>query len=49
MDFEDVSGNDCMKMVKNGWTEKHSNLCENLIKGHLFFEKLWELEHGPKS
>ncbi|GIN84004.1 UPF0736 protein [Heyndrickxia sporothermodurans] len=34
--------------VKHGWTEKHHNLCENIIKGQPFFEKLWELEHGPK-
>ncbi len=47
MDFEDVWKR-LYEDVKNGWTEKHSNLCENLIKGQPFFEKLWELEHGPK-
>lgn len=47
MDFEDV-WNRLYEDVKYGWTEKHSNLCENLIKGQAFFEKLWELEHGPK-
>lgn len=35
--------------VKNGWSEKHANLCENLIKGQPFFEKLWEMENGSKS
>jgi hypothetical protein len=34
--------------TKDGWTEKHSRLCENLIKGQPFFEKLWEMENRPK-
>ncbi|MBP2241168.1 hypothetical protein J2Z40_001730 [Cytobacillus eiseniae] len=33
---------------KYGWTNKHEHFCENLIKGQPFFEKLWEMEHGPK-
>ncbi|MFE8696370.1 YjbA family protein [Cytobacillus sp. FJAT-53684] len=33
---------------KYGWTSKHEQFCENLIKGQPFFEKLWEMEHGPK-
>lgn len=33
---------------KYGWTSKHEHFCENLIKGQPFFEKLWEMEHGPK-
>ncbi len=33
---------------KYGWTRKHEQFCENLIKGQPFFEKLWEMEHGPK-
>lgn len=33
---------------KYGWTAKHAQFCENLIKGQPFFEKLWEMEHGPK-
>lgn len=33
---------------KYGWSAKHENFCENLIKGQPFFEKLWEMEHGPK-
>ncbi|MDQ0268740.1 YjbA family protein [Cytobacillus purgationiresistens] len=33
---------------KLGWTSKHERFCENLIKGQPFFEKLWEMEHGPK-
>ncbi|MGE8205223.1 YjbA family protein [Heyndrickxia sp. NPDC080065] len=47
MDFNDV-WNKLYDEVKCGWSEKHVNLCENLIKGQPFFEKLWEMEHGPK-
>lgn len=31
-----------------GWSEKHEQLCERLIKGQPFFEKLWEMEQEPK-
>ncbi|NMD70796.1 DUF3603 family protein [Bacillus sp. DNRA2] len=34
--------------TKYGWTAKHYKFCENIIKGQPFFEKLWEMEHGPK-
>lgn len=34
--------------TKYGWTKRHETFCENLIKGQPFFEKLWEMEHGPK-
>jgi hypothetical protein len=34
--------------IQHGWTNKHKNFCENIIKGQSFFEKLWEMEHGPK-
>lgn len=34
--------------IKFGWSKKHEMFCENLIKGQPFFEKLWEMEHGPK-
>ncbi|WP_141432843.1 YjbA family protein [Bacillus sp. 03113] len=34
--------------IKDGWTSKHEQFCENIIKGQSFFEKLWEMEHGPK-
>jgi len=34
--------------VKLGWSKKHENLCEGLIKGQPFFEKLWEMERGSK-
>lgn len=34
--------------VKHGWTEKHEKLCEALVKGEPYFEKLWEMEKGSK-
>lgn len=34
--------------TREGWSRKHENFTENLIKGQPFFEKLWEIEHGPK-
>ncbi|MBM7647550.1 hypothetical protein JOC78_000471 [Bacillus ectoiniformans] len=34
--------------VKEGWTLSHQRLCENLIKGQPFFEKLWEVEMDTK-
>ncbi len=34
--------------ARHGWSQKHVQLCENLIKGQPFFEKLWEMEHEPK-
>lgn len=34
--------------VRFGWSEKHGNFCENIIKGQPFFEKLWEMENGSK-
>jgi hypothetical protein len=32
----------------NGWSPKHIQLCEHLIKGQPFFEKLWDMEHESK-
>ncbi|WP_409305927.1 YjbA family protein [Peribacillus sp. SCS-155] len=29
-----------------GWSDKHLLLCEHLVKGQPFFEKLWEMEVG---
>ncbi|AKU27381.1 YjbA family protein [Anoxybacillus geothermalis] len=34
--------------TKHGWSARHEQLCENLIKGQPFFEKLWEMEQEPK-
>ncbi|WP_100330581.1 YjbA family protein [Bacillus xiapuensis] len=34
--------------VMLGWTAQHYRLCKNLVKGHAFFEKLWEVETASK-
>ncbi|WP_077614806.1 DUF3603 family protein [Caenibacillus caldisaponilyticus] len=34
--------------VKAGWSDKHYDLCERIIKGQPYFEKIWELENGAK-
>ncbi|WP_059103986.1 YjbA family protein [Shouchella shacheensis] len=34
--------------VSEGWTKTHYELCEAMIKGQAFFEKLWELEHPQR-
>lgn len=34
--------------MKEGWSDKHLQLCENLVKGQPFFEKLWEMEVGDR-
>ncbi|CAM3663220.1 YjbA family protein [Mesobacillus zeae] len=34
--------------TRYSWSKKHEAFCENIIKGQPFFEKLWEMEHGPK-
>ncbi|WP_110114579.1 YjbA family protein [Bacillus sp. CGMCC 1.16541] len=47
MNFEDV-WQELFDETKEGWSHKHKQLCENLIKGQPFFEKLWEIEQEPK-
>lgn len=47
MDFE-LAWQRLYEAIKYGWSGKHEQFCENLIKGQPFFEKLWEMEHGPK-
>lgn len=47
MDFEDAR-EQLFDEIKYGWSNRHESFCENLIKGQPFFEKLWEMEHGPK-
>jgi hypothetical protein len=47
MDFE-VAWNQLLEEVQYGWSERHVQLCENLVKGQPFFEKLWELEHETR-
>lgn len=38
--------NELFEEVRCGWTSRHYSLCEGLVKGQPFFEKLWEMEHG---
>ncbi|CAG9622857.1 YjbA family protein [Sutcliffiella rhizosphaerae] len=47
MTFEEV-WSQLMEETREGWSEKHSDFCESLVKGQPFFEKLWELEQQPK-
>lgn len=34
--------------ARTGWSENHYKLCEAMVKGNSFFEKLWELEHPER-
>ena len=34
--------------TKEGWSGRHLLLCERLVKGQPFFEKLWEMEQESK-
>ncbi|HHW39066.1 MAG TPA: DUF3603 family protein [Bacillales bacterium] len=45
--FDDV-WNKLYDETSVGWTVRHEHLCERLVKGQPFFEKLWELEKGTK-
>lgn len=47
MPFQDV-WNQLYDETKSGWSPKHKLLCERLVKGQPFFEKLWEIEQEPK-
>ncbi|MEH7416375.1 YjbA family protein [Neobacillus drentensis] len=47
MNFEEA-WEQLFEQTKYGWSKRHETFCENLIKGQPFFEKLWEMEHGPK-
>ncbi|MEH7117410.1 YjbA family protein [Neobacillus vireti] len=47
MNFEEAWEH-LFEQTKYGWSKRHETFCENLIKGQPFFEKLWEMEHGPK-
>ncbi|KMJ57817.1 hypothetical protein AB685_13305 [Bacillus sp. LL01] len=47
MSFEEVWAQ-LLEETRDGWSEKHQNFCEHLVKGQPFFEKLWELEQHPK-
>ena len=47
LDFEEA-WDKLYEETQYGWTNKHEQFCENLIKGQPFFEKLWEMENGSK-
>lgn len=47
MEFEEV-WNMLYEEVKQGWSEKHEQLCERLVKGQPMFEKYWQMENGSK-
>jgi Protein of unknown function (DUF3603) len=47
MSFEEI-WNRLYDETKLGWTDKHGQFCERIIKGQPFFEKLWELENEQK-
>jgi hypothetical protein len=45
MDFQ-IAWLELYEEMKEGWSENHLQLCENLVKGQPFFEKLWQVEAG---
>ncbi|MGM9923969.1 MAG: YjbA family protein [Bacillus sp. (in: firmicutes)] len=47
LEFEDA-WKELFEETKSGWTGKHELLCERIIKGQPFFEKLWEIEVGDR-
>ncbi|MDQ0162438.1 YjbA family protein [Bacillus alveayuensis] len=47
MNFDEV-WNKLYTETIEGWSDRHLHLCEGLIKGQPFFEKLWEMEHESK-
>lgn len=40
--------NELVASMRQGWSEKHNAICERLIRGQSYLEKLWELEQGSK-
>jgi hypothetical protein len=44
----DLAWDRLFEAVKFGWSDKHQDLCERLIKGQPYFEKIWELEQVSK-
>ena len=47
MEFEDIWAR-LYDEAKSGWSEKHEQLCERLVKGQPLFEKLWEMENEQR-
>lgn len=46
-DFENVWSK-LYEETRYGWSPRHEQLCERLVRGYPFFEKLWELEQGTR-
>ena len=44
----ETAWNELFEEMKEGWGQKHIQLCEKMVKGHTFFEKRWEVEQKPK-
>ncbi|MCO7174504.1 DUF3603 family protein [Sporolactobacillus kofuensis] len=44
----DYAWHELVSGMEHGWSDKHNDLCERLIRGQSYFEKLWELEQGSK-
>lgn len=47
LDFE-IAWSELYSEAKSGWSFKHELLCERIIRGQPFFEKLWEIEVGDR-
>ena len=47
LDFENA-WSELYSEAKSGWSFKHELLCERIIRGQPFFEKLWEIEVGDR-
>lgn len=47
MDF-DTAWHKLYDEIKHGWSERHEDICEHLIKGQPYFENIWETEHGKR-
>lgn len=47
LDFDNIWGKLYME-IQDGWSDKHKQLCERLVRGQPFFERLWDIEHETK-
>lgn len=34
--------------VKKGWSRRHYDMCERMVKGQPYFENIWEMEHDKR-
>lgn len=47
LDFE-TAWNRLYDEIRSGWSINHYDICERMIKGHPYFESIWESEHGSR-